>query len=489
MSTERNELRVFISYSHNTAIPNYKDRILALSDRLRSDGIDCSIDQYESAPPKGWPRWMLDRIEWADFVLVACSEEYNRRFRGNEAYGKGKGATWEGGVIVQELYDAQGLNTKFIPIILSPEDSEFIPSPLGGATYYRLQNDDGYDLLYRRLTNQHDTPVLPLGTVRRMPLRDRKQNFTIGLSLNDQERDRDEVITRHNSAAVTSTKSIRQLIETLSDDDLNDLCQDDFPQVFKQFTTGQTKSQRIRLLIEHVEKRRESLKLSDAIEQINIATSRKLISNEGQSSLVQHNTDKAQGFQTEVHGGTVYIGSTHIYGSPGSQETTSSDSSSKTDFDLSIEAREMLLAAFKSTEKTIKVSTFKNHGGAAVMAIRVGDYDFGNSPSLTNYQYAIEQLVEEKFVEQSQSDNRVSYKLKAKGYDFCIEYNKSLPAKALALQSAVNHQVATEIAEFKAIGQPIYYSKDGKLIREDADGRASEYIPTPDGGEELTSEV
>ena len=33
--------RVFISYSHDS--PEHKDRILALSDRLRQDGVDCSI--------------------------------------------------------------------------------------------------------------------------------------------------------------------------------------------------------------------------------------------------------------------------------------------------------------------------------------------------------------------------------------------------------------------------------------------------------------
>jgi len=159
MSIELTTIEVFISYSHNASIASYKDRILALADRLRLDGIDCNIDQYENAPLEGWPRWMLNQVERADFVLVACSEEYDRRFRGNEAYGKGKGATWEGGVIIQELYDAQGLNSKFIPITLNPEDSKFIPSPLRGATYYRLQNDDDYDQLYRRLTNQHDTAL------------------------------------------------------------------------------------------------------------------------------------------------------------------------------------------------------------------------------------------------------------------------------------------------------------------------------------------
>jgi nucleoside phosphorylase len=69
---------------------------------------------------------------------------------------------------------------------------------------------------------------------------------------------------------IPSNKSIRQLVEdALSDDELSDLCQDEFPKVFRQFTTGQTKSHRIRLLVKYVECQREVVKLLNAIKQIN----------------------------------------------------------------------------------------------------------------------------------------------------------------------------------------------------------------------------
>jgi Effector-associated domain 7/TIR domain len=275
MSIESDTIKVFISYSHNANIPDYKDRILDLADRLRSDGIDCNIDQYEPSPPEGWQRWMLNQVDRSDFVLVACSEEYDRRFRGTEAYGKGKGATWEGGVIIQELYDAQGQNSKFIPITLSPEDSKFIPTPLRGATYYRLQSDDGYDLLYRHLTHQPETPAPSIGTVKQMPPRDRKQILPkqilpTGSPLKAERPDRVEAVTKSGSAAAPSTKSIRQLVEdALSDDDLINLCQDEFPKVHGQFTTGQTKSQRIRSLVEYAERQIKIPQLLKAIQQIN----------------------------------------------------------------------------------------------------------------------------------------------------------------------------------------------------------------------------
>jgi len=54
-SSAPDNVKVFISYSHDS--DQHKDRVLTLSDRLRADGIDCTIDQYETFPPEGWARW------------------------------------------------------------------------------------------------------------------------------------------------------------------------------------------------------------------------------------------------------------------------------------------------------------------------------------------------------------------------------------------------------------------------------------------------
>ncbi len=175
MDLEAAPPKVFISYSHDSQ--EHREQVLSLADRLRDDGIDVNIDQYENPPAKGWQRWMLDEVEAAEHILVVCTEVYNRRFRGQEETGKGKGVTWEGGVIIQELYDAQGKNSKFIPVTFTAEDSEFIPSPLRSATFYRLGTPDGYELLYCRLTNQPRTQKPVLGKLRALPQRERKQVF------------------------------------------------------------------------------------------------------------------------------------------------------------------------------------------------------------------------------------------------------------------------------------------------------------------------
>jgi SEFIR domain len=165
--------KVFISYSHDSQ--EHKKRVSELAERLRDGGIDCIIDRYEPSPAEGWHRWMLNQIEIADFVLVVCTERYNHRFRGREETGKGPGVTWEGGTIIQELYDSQGQNSKFIPVVFTSKDIEFIPSPLRSTSNYDLSASNGYELIYRQLTNQPEMLKPDLGALRTLPPLNHKQ--------------------------------------------------------------------------------------------------------------------------------------------------------------------------------------------------------------------------------------------------------------------------------------------------------------------------
>lgn len=159
--------RVFISYSHDSDL--HRKRVRELSERLRTEGVDCMIDQYVANPPNNsWPRWMMDQIEEADFVLVVATDIYNRRFRGKEEPGKGFGAQWEGAIITQEIYEEGGGQHKFIPVIFEDSDAQHIPLPLRGATRYNVTVDERYDDLYYYVT--HQPPYKPpLGSVRKRP--------------------------------------------------------------------------------------------------------------------------------------------------------------------------------------------------------------------------------------------------------------------------------------------------------------------------------
>ncbi len=158
---------VLLSYSHDS--PDHKKRVLNLADRLCGQGVDAHLDQYEHPPPPNWPRWMMDEVEMAKTVLVVCTETYDRRFRGHEEPGKGKGVVWEGVIITQELYEAQCKTTKFIPVIFHAEDEQYIPVILRGGAHYLVSTDDGYEGLYRVLTNQPAVPKPDLGERVKLP--------------------------------------------------------------------------------------------------------------------------------------------------------------------------------------------------------------------------------------------------------------------------------------------------------------------------------
>jgi hypothetical protein len=145
--------KVLISYSHDS--PEHARRVLELAERLRVDGIDAQLDQYVAGTPaRGWPRWMEDQLDSADFVLVVCTEIYRRRFLGREVADKGKGANWEGSLITLELYDARSETSKFVPVLFDPQDQPFVPRPLSAHTHYLLSSEDHYAKLYDFLTGQ-----------------------------------------------------------------------------------------------------------------------------------------------------------------------------------------------------------------------------------------------------------------------------------------------------------------------------------------------
>lgn len=127
------------------------------------------IDQYVEAPPRGWPAWMRNELAEAASVLMICTETYHRRVTGGEQPGSGLGATWEGALITQAIYEDGGRNMKFIPVVFSSSDIRWIPSFVAATTRYDLGSEHGYERLYRRLTSQPLIVPPELGALRPLP--------------------------------------------------------------------------------------------------------------------------------------------------------------------------------------------------------------------------------------------------------------------------------------------------------------------------------
>jgi hypothetical protein len=166
---------VFISYSHDSQ--EHLDRVLAFANRLREDGIDATIDQYEVSPLDGWPVWMERQVRESSFVLVICTETYLKRAERREEPGKGHGAIWESDITFQQIYDAGSKNEKFIPVLLEGGKRSDIPVPLRSATSYECSTEEGYWELYARLTGQHGKSKPQLGKLKALPPREKREHI------------------------------------------------------------------------------------------------------------------------------------------------------------------------------------------------------------------------------------------------------------------------------------------------------------------------
>jgi hypothetical protein len=170
--------RVFISYSHDNR--EHRARVLTLADRLRDDGVDAEIDQYEQAPDGGWYDHCIAEIRGADFVLIAFTATYRRRWYGEEETGKGLGVKDEANLIKAQFSNAGSRTGKFVPILFADMAEADIPDEMSKLTRYRVGDEHDYEALYRRLTDQHPTPRRPLGPIRQLPPRERRPAPGVG---------------------------------------------------------------------------------------------------------------------------------------------------------------------------------------------------------------------------------------------------------------------------------------------------------------------
>ena len=100
---------------------------------------------------------------------MVCTEVYLRRVRNEEISGTGLGVLWEAQLIRQELYDSGSVSTKFVPVRFADGSDAHIPRPVRRFSRRVVDTADGYEALYRFLTNQPATPPPLLGDREELP--------------------------------------------------------------------------------------------------------------------------------------------------------------------------------------------------------------------------------------------------------------------------------------------------------------------------------
>jgi hypothetical protein len=140
---ERFVPRVFISYSWDNE--EHKAWVKALAARLRGDGVEVALDDWQVKPATRLPHFMENAVRESEFVLVICTEGYRRK-----ADGRKGGVGYEGGIITGEILEL-GNHEKFIPLLRSSAWPDARPSWLAGATYLDFRGSPYQEAAYNTL--------------------------------------------------------------------------------------------------------------------------------------------------------------------------------------------------------------------------------------------------------------------------------------------------------------------------------------------------
>jgi len=133
----------FISYSWDD--DSHKEWTRELASRLRADGVDVKLDQWEALPGDQLPEFMERAIVDNDYVLIICTPDYKKRADRREG-----GVGYEGDIITAELLGKRN-HRKFIPVLRSGAWSEAVPTALGGKYGIDLRGNPYSETQYQDL--------------------------------------------------------------------------------------------------------------------------------------------------------------------------------------------------------------------------------------------------------------------------------------------------------------------------------------------------
>jgi hypothetical protein len=140
----------FLSYSWDPE--PHPTWVRGLSERLRQDGIETVLDQWQAIPGDTLPDFMERAIRENDHVIVVCTPTYKRKADNRQG-----GVGYEGDIMTGEAFVLKN-RRKFVPILRDGEWAVAAPSWLLGTYYVDMRGDNWaeryrllVDTLHRRL--------------------------------------------------------------------------------------------------------------------------------------------------------------------------------------------------------------------------------------------------------------------------------------------------------------------------------------------------
>ena len=147
--------RVFISYSWDS--DDHKAWVASFAARLREDGVDARLDKWH-VDDSPIPSFMNSEVRKADKVLLLCTPTYQEKVHAIyqekvHAMEEGKkvnGVGYETMLVATEWFTA-GIKGKTVPVLVSGEWTESVPSFAQSLPGFDLSAEDFDEEVYRRL--------------------------------------------------------------------------------------------------------------------------------------------------------------------------------------------------------------------------------------------------------------------------------------------------------------------------------------------------
>lgn len=136
-------MSAFISYSWDDDA--HRQWVRSLAERLRSDGVDVTLDCWHTMPGDQLPEFMERAIRENDFVIIVCTPRYRTRSDTRDG-----GVGYEGDIMTAEVMTRRN-DRKFIPVLRTGTWSQAAPSWLAGKYYIDLSADPYSERQYRDL--------------------------------------------------------------------------------------------------------------------------------------------------------------------------------------------------------------------------------------------------------------------------------------------------------------------------------------------------
>lgn len=149
--------RAFISYSWDSE--PHKAWTRELSARLRGDGVDVKLDQWELVPGDQLTEFMERAVRDSEYVLIICTHKYKEKSERRVG-----GVGYEGDIMSAEVYIGRN-QRKFIPVLREAPWERAAPTWLSGKYYVDLSgtpySQSQYDdLLTTLLGTRPKAPVV-----------------------------------------------------------------------------------------------------------------------------------------------------------------------------------------------------------------------------------------------------------------------------------------------------------------------------------------